>query len=83
VLRNDHPDEFQVNSEVLMDDYVAKGDDLRPWDFGVRVAKLGSHSVESLAKQSQAVQDCALDQEIAEEGFPSAPGKLLEQIDLL
>ena len=76
MFRDDLPDEFQIDSEVLVDNHIPETDYLLPGDFRVRGAQLRGHAPAGLAKQRQTVQHGALDDQVVEEGVPPRAEKL-------
>src|ERR1017187_8524799 len=65
-----------------LDYNVAECDDLQPGNLGMRFSKLMRHSAARFPEESQTVQDSALDQNVAEECFPSVFGELGDHFDL-
>ncbi|MEO8596616.1 MAG: hypothetical protein ABI759_25080 [Candidatus Solibacter sp.] len=39
MFRNNRPDKVEVDAKILVNDYVAEGDDLLPRNFGVSLAQ--------------------------------------------
>jgi hypothetical protein len=76
VAAHDRPHEFELDSEILVDDDVPKRDDLRPRDLGVGVAQRERQTPASLAQQRQPVQYRTLNQNVAEKSLPAALAKL-------
>ena len=83
VLGDDRPHEFKIEAEIFMDHDVAKRGDLRPRDLRVGFAKRGRQPSAGLTQQRQAVQYRALNQNVAQERFPTPLGKPGNQFDLL
>jgi hypothetical protein len=82
MLRHDFLYEFQIDPEALVDDHVPETDYLWPWDFRVRNAQLRGHATAGFAKQRQAVQYRALNDQVVEEGVPPPCGKTGNQLGL-
>src|ERR1039458_4452190 len=83
VLGNDPPHELKIDPEILMDHDVAEGNDLGPRNLGVSFAKRGRQAPASFTQQRQAMQYCALNQEVAEKRVPALLAKPGNQFDLL
>jgi hypothetical protein len=82
VFSNDCPNEAEVDSKILVDDDVSKCDDLSPGNFAVGLTQLDGYRSARLAKQGQAVQDGALNQDIAKENVMAGFRKPADQLDL-
>ena len=69
MLLDNCPRKFKIDSEVLVDYNISKRDNLSPWNLRVSLTQIRRHTSAGFTEQCQAVQNCALNEQVVEEGF--------------
>jgi hypothetical protein len=66
------PDFPEIHPEILMDEYVAHRNNLRPWHLGMRIVKISAELCRGLADDLEVMNNPDLDQFVPVEGIPAS-----------